>query len=82
MAEGRQQTIMEVWPISRHLEEFKGKYEFGDSQCVFVAPSIFADTKDQIDWAKDRKQVVIRPYKIVDFINFLDTATTLYSVNI
>ena len=82
MAEGRQQTMMEVWPISRHLEEFKAKYGFENSQCVFVAPSIFADTKDQIDWAKDRKQVVIRPYKIVDFINYLDTATTLYCANI
>ena len=38
---------MEVWPISRHLEEFKNKYEYEDSQCVFVAPSIFADTKDK-----------------------------------
>lgn len=82
MAEGRQQTMMEVWPISRHLEEFKDKYEFEDSQCVFVAPSIFADTKDQIDWAKDRKQVVIRPYKIVDFISYLDSATSLYCTNI
>ena len=82
MAEGRQQTMMEVWPISRHLEEFKDKYEFEDSQCVFVAPSIFADTKDQIDWAKDRKQVVIRPYKIIDFISYLDSATTLYCANL
>ena len=82
MAEGRQQTMMEVWPISRHLEEFKDKYEFEDSQCVFVAPSIFADTKDQIDWAKDRKHVVIRPYKIIDFISYLDSATTLYCANL
>ena len=82
MAEGRQQTMMEVWPISRHLEEFKDKYEFEDSQCVFVAPSIFADTKDQIDWVKDRKQVVIRPYRIVDFISYLDSATSLYCTNI
>lgn len=82
MSEGRQQTMMEVWPISRHLEEFKDKYEFENSQCVFVAPSIFADTKDQIDWANDRKQVVIRPYKILDFVNYLDSATTLYCANI
>ena len=45
-------------------------------------PSIFADTKDQIDWAKDRKQVVIRPYKIVDFISYLDSATALYCANL
>ena len=81
MAEGRQQTIMEAWPIARHLNEFKAKYEFGDSQCIFVAPSIFEDTKDQMDWAKDRKQIVIRPYKIEDFIEYLDSAATLYYVN-
>lgn len=80
MAEGRQQTVMEVWPISRHLEDFKEKYEFVDSQCIFVAPSIFADTKDQIDWTKERKQLVIRPYKLVDFIKYLDSATTLYDI--
>lgn len=81
MAEGRQQTIMEAWPIARHLNEFKAKYEFVDSQCIFVAPSIFEDTKDQMDWAKDRKQIVIRLYKIEDFIEYLDSAATLYYVN-
>ena len=82
MAEGRQQTMMEVWPISRHLEEFKDKYTVEDSQCVFIAPSIFVDTKDQIDWVRDRKKHIIRPYKIVDFINYLDSAKTLYCVNV
>ncbi|MGN1237005.1 MAG: AlwI family type II restriction endonuclease, partial [Bacteroidaceae bacterium] len=74
--------IMEVWPISRHLEEFKDKYEFKNTQCVFVAQSIFGDTKDQIDWTKDRKQLVIRPYKIADFINYLETTRTLYSADV
>ena len=76
MAEGRQQTIMEVWPITRHLEDFTNNYN--ESQCVFVAPTIFSDTTDQIDWARDRKKLTIRPYKIVDFVKYLDTADKLY----
>lgn len=78
MAEGRQQTMMEVWPISRHLEEFKSKYDDKESQCVFIAPSIFVDSQDQIDWVKDRKKQIIRPYKIIDFIQYLDSASSLY----
>ena len=76
MAEGRQQTIMEVWPITRHLEDFTNNYN--ESQCVFVAPTLFSDTTDQIDWARDRKKLTIRPYKIVDFVKYLDTADKLY----
>ena len=70
--------MMEVWPIARHLEEFKGKYEANDSQCVFVAPSIFADSHDQIHWVKDRKDLTIRPYKITEFVNYLEASGVLY----
>ncbi len=79
MAEGRTQTMMEVWPIARHLEEFKGKYEAEDSQCIFLAPSIFADSYDQINWVKDRKELTIRPYRITEFVNFLESSITLYN---
>lgn len=40
MAEGRQQTIMEIWPIERHLIAFKEKYT-ENSQAVFIAPSLY-----------------------------------------
>lgn len=78
MAEGRTQTTMEIWPIARHLEEFKGKYEADGSQCVFVAPTIFTDSYDQIDWVKDRKKLTIRPYKIAEFVSYLESSATLY----
>ena len=78
MAEGRQQTMMEVWPIARHLEEFNDKYDVEESQCIFLAPSIYADSQNQIDWVKDRKQIIIRPYKILDFVNYLDSSRMLY----
>lgn len=49
MAEGRTQTMMEIWPIERHLKDFIEKNKF-DAQCVFIAPSIFLDSKHQIDF--------------------------------
>ena len=78
MAEGRQQTMMEIWPISRHLREFKNKYT-PNSQCVFIAPSIFSDSQMQIRYVGDTEGHVIRPYPIPDFIEYLETASTLYS---
>jgi hypothetical protein len=77
MAEGRTQTMMEVWPIERHLETFKEKYTT-DSQCIFIAPSIYADTDRQIKFVKMDKGHTIRPYKIIDFVNYLETNQNLY----
>lgn len=78
MAEGRQQTMMEIWPITRHLKEFKDKYTT-NSQCVFVAPSIFTDSQMQIKYVRDTEGQVIRSYNIPDFIEYLETSATLYS---
>lgn len=77
MAEGRMQTTMEVWPITRHLSDFSGTIE-GDSQCLFIAPSIYSDTRDQIDWSRERKMLNIRPYTINEFVNYLDNTNFLY----
>lgn len=77
MAEGRQQTMMEVWPISRHLDEFIADNNC-NAQCIFIAPSIFTDSKDQIDWVRDRKGLTIRPYAISDFIHYVDSSYSLY----
>lgn len=72
MAEGRTQTMMEVWPIERHLEEFKSRTS-ASSQCVFVAPSICHDTLRQIKFVKVDAGHYIRPYNIPDFISYLET---------
>lgn len=77
MAIGRTQTMMEVWPISRHLNEFYTTNKI-DSQCVFVAPSLFADTIDQIDWVKDKKNQTIRPYAIPELIAYLEKSYMLF----
>jgi len=77
MAEGRTQTMMEVWPISRHLETFKTKYT-PNSQCIFIAPTIFRDSERQIAFVKQTDNLTIRPYKIDDFISYLEIEKRLY----
>lgn len=77
MSEGRTQTMMEVWPISRHLVEFSKKSK--DSMCYFIAPSIFADTFKQINYVKDTENLNIKHYTILEFINHLENAEMLYS---
>jgi len=53
----RMQTVMEVWPISRHLPEFGKKT--GNYMCYFVAPSIFTDSLRQIDCVKQTENLYI-----------------------
>jgi hypothetical protein len=76
MAEGRAQTMMEVWPISRHLEKFSQKSE--RSMCYFVAPSIFIDSKRQIEFIKDKENIFIYPKTIDDFVEHIATNKTLF----
>lgn len=79
MAEGRQQTMMEVWPIARHLADFQKKYK-RESNCIFVAPSIFEDSENQIEWLKSKDTpLYIRPYEIENFVGYIENATALYN---
>ena len=77
MSEGRTQTMMEIWPITRHLEEFKKKVP--DSMCHFIAPSIFEDSKMQIDFTKEKKDLLIIPNTISDFIQYIEQKEYLYA---
>jgi hypothetical protein len=79
MAEGTTQTKMEVWAISRHLEAFQNKYT-PQSQCIFIAPTIFRDSERQIDFVKHTDNLTIRPYKIDDFVSYLETSNKLYAI--
>ena len=77
MAEGRTQTVTEIWPIGRHLEEYQEDHP--NAQCVFVAPSIFVDSRRQIKFLRIEENKIIRPYSIDEFVSFLGTETsTLY----
>ena len=78
MAEGRQQTVMEVWPIEQHLETFKSRFDNANAQCMFVAPTIYNDTIRQIKFVKADRGHAIHAYKIDDFVTYLETSGTLY----
>ncbi len=78
MSEGRTQTVMEVWPIARHLEKFKENVN--ESICYFIAPTIFSDSRKQIDYVKTNDNLTIRPKTIDEFVNFLEYENVLYQV--
>lgn len=77
MAMGRTQTMMEVWPIERHLDDLSKEC---DAQCVFVAPAIYPDSEKQIQFVAFQSQgeKIIRPYAIPDFVNYLENANMLF----
>lgn len=81
MATGRTQTIMEVWPIARHLEDFQRERK---AQCLFIAPSIFSDSEEQIQYVlyKSNGQKKIRAFAINDLIVFLETTSSLYDYSL
>ncbi len=77
MSEGRTQTMMEMGPIHRHLAEFGKKAE--NSMCYFVAPSIFVDSIDYIEFEKSRKNLSISPKTIEEFLEHLENNNVLYN---
>lgn len=79
MAEGRTQTMMEVWPISRHLEAFAKQTE--KSKCYFIAPTIFKDSHRQIKFVKSEDGLDIEPFTIEDFILHLEKTDNLFTYN-
>lgn len=81
MALGRTQTMMEVWPIERHLTDFQKQQK---SQCIFVAPSIYADSISQIDYItfKSRGEKKIRSYDIEYLLIFLEKSPSLFEYTV
>lgn len=80
MSGGRTQTMMEVWPIKRHLEEFDKKIN-ARSMCHFVAPNIYIDSQEQISYVKDKNGLRIEPRSIDEFITFIETNDKLFEWN-
>lgn len=81
MATGRTQTMMEVWPIERHLDEFQRERK---AQCIFVAPSIFSDSRRQIEFVtfQSHGKKKNRAFAIDDLIIFLEHTPSLYDYSI
>ncbi len=76
MSEGRTQTVMEVWPITRHLEEFIKNSN--NSMCYFIAPSIFIDSERQIEYVKEKEKLYIVPKTIEEFLKHINKRKILY----
>jgi hypothetical protein len=76
MSEGRMQTMMEVWPVSRHLNQFQKGTK--DSMCYFVAPSIFKDSVMQINYVKEKENLSILPKTIEEFLTHIESREALY----
>lgn len=81
MALGRTQTMMEVWPIERHLTDFQKRQK---SQCIFVAPSIYSDSERQIQFItfNSKGEKKIRPYDIEHLLLYLENSPSLYEYTI
>lgn len=81
MAMGRTQTMMEVWPIERHLDDFQKRQK---SQCIFVAPSIYSDSQRQIQFItfNSKGEKKIRPYDIEHLLLFLERSPSLYEYSV
>ena len=81
MALGRTQTMMEVWPIERHLTDFQKRQK---AQCIFVAPSIYSDSERQIQFItfNSKGEKKIRPYDIEHLLHFLENSPSLFEYTI
>ena len=81
MATGRTQTMMEVWPIERHLDDFQRNR---NAQCIFVAPSIFADSMRQIQFvaSDSHGKKKIRAFAIEELLGYLERSSSLYDYSL
>ena len=77
MSGGGSQTKAEVWPIRRHLIKFRE--QIADSMCYFVAPSIYEDSIQQINWLRATQDLLIIPKTIEEFLEHLENNSVLYS---
>jgi len=62
---GRNQTTLELLPITRHLKESKNDF------AIFIAPSIFEDSKRYVKFIKSDENLDIRNLNILEFIDKL-----------
>lgn len=71
LLEGVVQSQREAWPVSRHLEEFDHKH--GDAKCLFVAPTVFIDSKRMFNYAyREETKKYTLALSINEFIEALD----------
>ena len=67
LIKNRQQSIIEIPAITRHLVELNEKSEKENIFSIFIAPNIHEDTKYMCEFTKYRKNLDIKPYTISNF---------------
>ena len=80
MSNGTQQHQMESASIARHLKKFSAKTD-GNSLCYLVAPKIFNDTREFMEFGYFKDERRIKGFDIVDFTKFLEENEKLYNWN-
>ena len=68
LIKNRQQSIIEIPAITRHLVELNEKSEKEIIFSIFIAPNIHEDTKYMCEFTKYRKNLDIKPYTISNFV--------------
>ena len=67
LIKNRQQSIIEIPAITRHLVELNEKSKKENIFSIFIAPNIHEDTKYMCEFTKYRKNLDIKPYTISNF---------------
>ena len=67
LIKNRQQSILEIPAITRHLVELNEKSKKENIFSIFVAPNIHEDTKYMCGFTKYQENLDIRPYTISNF---------------
>lgn len=80
MSEGRQQTMMEYGPLIRHFKKFNENQKISQSKCFFIAPTIYPDTKEHFEFARERGKALLFSWSIKDFITDIENVSSLYDL--
>lgn len=77
VSSGTVQHRMESASIARHLKKFTNKIK-GESMCYLVAPEIFNDTREFMEFGNWKDGRKITGFNISDFCSFIKESENLY----
>ena len=78
----RTQTVNEMIPIVRHLQDYINKSNNSkDKFSVFIAPNIHQDAIEYAKYVKFKKKISVPYYGISDFISKVKSITQLSEIN-
>ena len=76
--ENKENITQQVMGVSELISDFIA--ELPNSNCCFIAPTIYSDSQRQIDFVKYSKNLTIKPFSINDFVDRLESESTLYNI--